>query len=52
MKHITRKKFDDDDEAKDEMLRWLNEQVRDFYDSGIKSSSPDSRNALRNMVTM
>jgi hypothetical protein len=40
MAHIAGKKFDDDDETKNEVLRWLNEQTADFYDSGIKKLAP------------
>jgi histone-lysine N-methyltransferase SETMAR len=34
--HIAGEMFDEDDEAKDEALTWLNEQAAEFYDSGIK----------------
>jgi hypothetical protein len=49
--HIAGKKFDGDGEAKDEALRWLNVQAAEFYTQASRSSSPDSRNALRKMVT-
>jgi hypothetical protein len=38
--HIAGKKFDDDGEAKDKVLRWLNEQAAEFYDTGIKNLVP------------
>jgi hypothetical protein len=38
--HITGKKFNDNDKAKDEVLRWLNEQVPEFYNSGYKKLIP------------
>jgi hypothetical protein len=37
--HIAGKKFDDDDEAKDVVLRWLNEQAAEFYDLHQESRS-------------
>jgi hypothetical protein len=49
--YIAGEKFDDDDETKDEVLKWLNEQAAEFYTQASTSSSPDSRNALRNMAT-
>jgi hypothetical protein len=43
--------FDDDDETKDEVLKWLNQQAAEFYTQASRSSSPDPRNALRNVAT-
>jgi hypothetical protein len=34
--HIAGEMFDEDDEAKDEVLRWRNEQAAEFYDTCIK----------------
>jgi hypothetical protein len=50
--HIKGKKFGDDNEAKDEVLRWLNEKVAAFTTQASRSLSLHTRNALRNMVTM
>jgi hypothetical protein len=38
--HITAKKFHDDNEVKDEVLRRLNEQAAEFYNTGIKKLNP------------
>jgi hypothetical protein len=38
--HIVGQKFDDDDETKGEVLRWLNEQAAEFCDSVIKKLVP------------
>jgi hypothetical protein len=38
--HIAGKKSDHEDEAKGEVLRRLNEQAANFYDSGIKELIP------------
>jgi hypothetical protein len=38
--HIAGEKFDDDDEAKDEVLRWPHEQAAEFYDTRIKKLVP------------
>jgi hypothetical protein len=35
-KHLTGKKFDDDDEAQEEVLTWFKGQMADFYDLGIQ----------------
>jgi hypothetical protein len=44
--HIARKKFDDNDEAKDEVLRWLNEQAAEFHDTGIKKLVPTLKKCI------
>ena len=33
-------KFDDDDEAQEEVMTWFNGQAADFYDSGIQKLVP------------
>jgi hypothetical protein len=38
--HIAAEKFGDDAEAKDEVLRWLNQQSAEFYDTRIKKLVP------------
>jgi hypothetical protein len=38
-KHLTEKKFDDDDEVQ-EVMTWLRGQATDFYDSGIQKLVP------------
>jgi hypothetical protein len=45
------KTFLDDDEVQDAVMKWLREQVRDFY-AGIKTLFPGSLSTLRSMVTM
>ena len=44
--HIAARKLYDDDEAKDEVLRWLNEQVADFYNSSIKKLLPTLKTCI------
>jgi hypothetical protein len=39
-KHITGKKFDDDDEVQEEVMTWFKGQVGDHNDSGIKKLVP------------
>ena len=34
-KYLTGKKFDDDDEVQEEVMRWFKVLGADFYDSGI-----------------
>jgi hypothetical protein len=34
-KHLAGKKFDDDDEVREEVMTWFKGQAEDFYDSGI-----------------
>jgi len=35
-KHLTGKKFDDDDEVQDEVMTWFKGLAADFYNSGIQ----------------
>ena len=35
-KHLTGKKFDDDDEVQEEVMTWFKGLAADFYDSGIQ----------------
>ena len=35
-KHLAGKKFDDDDEAQEEVMTWFKGQAANFYDSGIQ----------------
>ena len=39
-KHLAGKKFDDDDEAQEEVMMWFKGQPADFYDSGIQKLVP------------
>jgi hypothetical protein len=44
--HIAGKKFDGDGEAKGEVLRWLNEQAAEFYDTGIQTLVPNLKKCM------
>jgi len=39
-KHLTGKKFDNDDEVQEEVKTWFKGQAADFYDSGIQKLVP------------
>ena len=39
-KHLAVKKFDDDDEVHEEVMKWFKVQTADFYDSGIQKLVP------------
>jgi len=39
-KHLAGKKFEDDDDEVQEVMRWFKVQAADFYDSGIKKLVP------------
>jgi len=39
-KHLAGNKFDDDDEAQEEVTTWFKVQTADFYDSGIQKLVP------------
>jgi len=47
-KHITGKKFDDDDEVQEEVMTWFKEQAADFYDSEIQKLVPRLDKCLNN----
>jgi len=47
-KHVAGKKFDDDDEVKEEVMAWFKEQEADFYDSGIQKLVPRLNKCLDN----
>ena len=47
-KHLTGKKFDDDDEVQEEVMTWFKGQATDFYDSGIQNLVPRINKRLDN----
>jgi histone-lysine N-methyltransferase SETMAR len=47
-KHLTGKKFDDDDEVQEEFMSWFKGQTADFYASGIQKSVPRLNKCLVN----
>jgi hypothetical protein len=47
-KHLTGKKFDDDDEEQ-EVMTWFKGQAADFYDSGIQKLVPRLNKCLDNV---
>jgi hypothetical protein len=47
-KHLTGKKFDDDDEVQEEVMTWFKGQAADFYDSGIQKLVPRFNKCLDN----
>jgi len=47
-KHISGKKFDDDDEVQEEVMTWFKRQAADFYDSGIQKLVPRLKKCLDN----
>jgi len=47
-KHLVGKKFDDDDEAQEEVMMWFKGQAADFYDSGIQKLVPRLNKCLDN----
>jgi hypothetical protein len=42
------KKFDDDDEVREEVMTWFKGQAADFYDSGIQKLVPRLNKFLDN----
>jgi hypothetical protein len=46
--NIGGKKFDDDDEVQEEVMRCFKEQAADFYDSGIQKLVPRPNKCLEN----
>jgi len=51
-KHLTRKKFDNDDEVQEEVMTWFKGQAADFYDSGYRSRFQDLINVWTKPATM
>ena len=47
-KHLTGKKFDDDDEVQEDVMTWFKGQVADFYDSRIQKLVPRLNKYLDN----
>jgi hypothetical protein len=47
-KHLTWKKFDNNDEVQEEVMMWFKRQVADFYDSGIQKLVPRLNKCLDN----
>ena len=47
-KHLAGKKFDDDDEAQEEVMTWFKGLAADFYDSGIQKLVPRLNKCLEN----
>jgi len=47
-KHLTGKKFDDDDEVQEVAMTWLKGHAADFYDSGIQKLVPRLNKYLDN----
>jgi hypothetical protein len=47
-KHLTGKKFDDNDEVQEEVMMWFKGQTADFYDSGIQKLVPRFNKCLDN----
>jgi hypothetical protein len=47
-KHIKGKKFNDDDEVKEEVMTWFKREVADFCDSGIQKLAPRPNKFLDN----
>jgi hypothetical protein len=39
-KHLAGKKFDDDDDVQEKVMKWFRGQAADFYDSGIQKLVP------------
>jgi hypothetical protein len=39
-KHLAGKKFDDNDDVQEEVMKWFKGQAADFYDSGIQKLVP------------
>jgi hypothetical protein len=47
-KNLARKKFDDDDELHEEVMKWFKGQAADFYDSGMQKLVPRLNKRLEN----
>ena len=47
-KHLAGKKFDDDEEAQEEVMTWFKGQAADFYGSGIQKLVPRLNKCLDN----
>ena len=47
-KHLAGKKFDDDDEVQEEVMKWFKGQVAGFCDSGIQKLVPRLNKCLDN----
>ena len=47
-KHLTGKKFNDDDEVQEEVMTWFKVQAADFYDSGTQKLVPRLNKYLKN----
>jgi hypothetical protein len=47
-KHLAGKKFEDNDEVKEEVKTWFKGQAADFYDSGIQKLVPRLNKCLDN----
>jgi len=47
-KSLAGKRFDDDDELKEEVMTWLKGQAADFYDSGLQKLVPRLNKCLDN----
>ena len=47
-KHLAGKKFEDDDEAQEEVMTWFIMQAADFYDSGLYKLVPRLDKCLDN----
>ena len=48
MKHLSRKKFDDDDEVQEEVTTLFKGQAADFCDSGVQKLVPRHNKCLDN----
>jgi hypothetical protein len=51
-KHLTRKKFADDDEVQEEVMTWFKGLAADFYDSGYRSWFQDLINIWKTPATV
>jgi len=49
-KHLTGKKFSDDEEVQEEVMTWFKRLAADFYDSGIQKQVPRLNKCLENAV--